>query len=124
VADYRPAVEHAQKLKKVPGIDTMDIAMTKNPDIIAGVDGASIVKIGFAAETEDLIAHARVKLAAKSLQMIVANDAARTIGSDRVTATLLYADGREPQSFADLPKPFFARELIAEIARLCKGRGE
>lgn len=124
VADYRPAEEHTQKLKKVPGIDTMDIVMVKNPDIIAGVDGSSIIKIGFAAETEDLVAHAREKLAAKSLRMIVANDAVSTIGSDRVSATLLFADDRAPRTLDDLSKSAFARELIAEIARLCEGRGE
>jgi phosphopantothenoylcysteine decarboxylase/phosphopantothenate--cysteine ligase len=119
VADFRPTVEHSQKLKKSPGIEVMTIEMTKNPDIIASIDGTAIIKIGFAAETENIEQNASKKLAGKSLRMIVANDAVRTIGSDRVTATLLFSDGRPPRELEDMPKATFASELIGEIALLC-----
>lgn len=122
VADFRPAEQHDQKLKKDPSSDEMVIRMTKNPDIIAGVDGGSVVKVGFAAETESLLENASGKLAAKGLDLIVANDAVATIGSDRVRATLLFAGGREPRALLDMDKRGFARELIGEIARLVEGR--
>ena len=122
VADFRPAEQHQQKLKKDPASDEIVIRMAKNPDIIAGVDPVEVVKIGFAAETESLLENASGKLAAKGLHMIVANDAVATIGSDRVRATLLFADGREPRALDDMAKDAFARELVAEIGRLCEGR--
>jgi phosphopantothenoylcysteine decarboxylase/phosphopantothenate--cysteine ligase len=96
--------------------------MTKNPDIIAGVDGEQIVKIGFAAETQSLLENASGKLTAKGLDMIVANDAVATIGSERVRATLLFADGRESRNLDNMSKEAFARELVGEIVRLCEGR--
>jgi phosphopantothenoylcysteine decarboxylase/phosphopantothenate--cysteine ligase len=122
VADFRPTEQHDQKLKKDPASDELVIRMTKNPDIIAGVDRDEILKIGFAAETQSLMENASGKLAAKGLDMIVANDAVATIGSDRVRATLLFADGREPRALDDLGKDAFARELLAEIVRLRRGR--
>lgn len=121
VSDFRPAEQHAQKIKKQAGSEEMTIRMVKNPDIIAGVDGDAIVKIGFAAETESLLENAQAKVRSKGLRMIVANDAVRTIGSDRVAATLIYADGREPRPLEEMDKGSFARELIGEIARMCDG---
>ncbi len=67
-----------------------------------------IVKIGFAAETDDLLQNARQKLAAKGLAMIVANDAVATIGARDSTATFLYADGRVEE------QPQLAKESLAE----------
>jgi phosphopantothenoylcysteine decarboxylase / phosphopantothenate---cysteine ligase len=122
VADFRPAQAHEQKLKKDAGTDEMTIRMVKNPDIVAGVARADILKVGFAAETESLLAHAARKLEAKDLDLIVANDAVATIGSDRVSATLLYADGRQHRELGDLGKDAFARELVSEIGSLLGGR--
>lgn len=121
VSDFRPAQQHEQKIKKEAGSEEMTIRMVKNPDIIAGVDGDAIVKIGFAAETESLLENAQAKVRSKGLRMIVANDAVRTIGSDRVAATFLYSDGRDPRSLEEMDKASFARELIGEIAHLCAG---
>lgn len=123
VADFRPRKMHDQKLKKESGEDEMVLHLVKNPDIVAGVDGACVVKIGFAAETEHLLAHAASKLAAKGLAMIVANDAVATIGSDRVDATLLYRDGREPLRLGDLSKEEAARRIVAEVPALIAGQG-
>lgn len=72
VADFRPAAQAGQKMKKGLG-DTMIMELTKNPDIIATVQG-NFVKIGFAAESEDLIKNARTKLAEKNLDLVAAND--------------------------------------------------
>ena len=121
VADFRPAQQATRKLKKQPGQESMTVELARNPDIIAGVDGAGLVKVGFAAETEDLLANAQAKLAAKDLAMIVANDAVQTIGSDEVQATLIFRDGREPLALPRQPKEATARRIVAEVARLIGG---
>ncbi|MBM2826599.1 MAG: phosphopantothenoylcysteine decarboxylase/synthetase [Dehalococcoidia bacterium] len=72
VADYRPAAAFEHKVKK-EGIETITIEMVRNPDILAEVQG-NFVKIGFAAETDDLIRNARTKLREKNLDLIAAND--------------------------------------------------
>ena len=73
VADWRVAEVADQKVKK-GGADTWTIDLVKNPDLIAGLASESLVKVGFAAESEDLIANAQSKLLSKDLDMIVAND--------------------------------------------------
>lgn len=73
VADWRVADVSDQKVKK-GGEDTWTIDLVKNPDLIAGLASNSLVKVGFAAESEDLITNAQSKLISKDLHMIVAND--------------------------------------------------
>ena len=111
VADFRPARVAAQKIKKTAEREAPEILLERTPDILAGLRDAPIVKIGFAAETNDLLANARQKLAAKGLAMIVANDAVATIGAPDSTATFLYADGRIEEQEA------MTKEALAE--RLC-----
>jgi phosphopantothenoylcysteine decarboxylase/phosphopantothenate--cysteine ligase len=77
VADWRPLSVSRQKVKK-GGSDTWTIELTKNPDILASIPNNGIVKVGFAAESEDLIANARAKIASKGLSLIVANDITAT----------------------------------------------
>ena len=79
VADFRPQQIAGQKMKKT-GKDTMTIEMVKNPDIVAAVAAAPQrpFVIGFAAETNDVIAYARDKLSRKNLDMIIANDVSDT----------------------------------------------
>jgi phosphopantothenoylcysteine decarboxylase/phosphopantothenate--cysteine ligase len=78
VADYRPADAASQKIKKGKGKMTLDLARTH--DILSAVaeqraeTGFPRVVVGFAAESENLVEHARAKLAAKKLDLIVAND--------------------------------------------------
>lgn len=74
VADYRPELAAEQKIKKTG--DTLTLNLIKNPDILRelGQRKKQQLLIGFAAETEDLIAHAQEKLLNKNLDMIVAND--------------------------------------------------
>ena len=71
VADYRPAEAATQKVKK--GAEDWTVQLHKNPDILAEAKG-DFVRIGFAAESQDLLANAREKAARKSLDLIVAND--------------------------------------------------
>ncbi len=96
VADYRPQSSAPQKLKKSPGKDAPAIVLTENPDIIATV--ADLPKrpfvVGFAAETTNVVEHAREKLVRKRLDMIAVNDVSdRSIGfeSDSNAVTLLTA---------------------------------
>lgn len=122
VADFRPGQQATQKLKKQPGQQSMALELVRNPDIIAGIDGTNLVKVGFAAETEHLVEHAQAKLASKGLAMIVANDAVRTIGSDRVQATLLFDDGRRAVELPETSKAELARRIVAEVVRLIEAR--
>ena len=73
VADWRPSSMSDQKVKKGAS-DTWEIELIKNPDIIAGISGDRLVKVGFAAESEDLLANAESKLLSKGLRLIAAND--------------------------------------------------
>ncbi len=80
VADFRPAEPANQKIKKTPGQEELTVRLVRNPDILAEVaarraaSGRRNVVIGFAAETQDLLANAEAKLVAKGLDIIVAND--------------------------------------------------
>ena len=73
VADWRPVSAADQKVKKGES-DTWTIELTKNPDILAEATGDRLVKVGFAAESEDLLENAQAKLVGKGLHLIAAND--------------------------------------------------
>ena len=73
VADWRVAEIANQKVKKT-GADAWTIDLVKNPDLIAGIRSDRLVKVGFAAESQDLIQNARAKIISKGLHFIVAND--------------------------------------------------
>jgi phosphopantothenoylcysteine decarboxylase/phosphopantothenate--cysteine ligase len=122
VADFRPADAKRTKIKKQPGTEGLPLDLVRNPDIIASVTRPGLVKVGFAAETEDLIPYAAAKLAAKGLDMIVANDAESTIGSTESTAHFLFAEG-EPISLPRLSKHEVAARVVTEIARMVRARG-
>jgi phosphopantothenoylcysteine decarboxylase/phosphopantothenate--cysteine ligase len=118
VADYRPASIEHQKIKKGP--EELTLQLLRNPDIVATVAASEYrpFTVGFAAETNDLLAHAREKMTRKRLDMIVANDVSdRTIGfnSDDNEATILWPDGEQALSLTG--KTTIAREIIEIIAR-------
>ena len=98
VADFRPKQAATRKLKKHDRLtDTLHLEPTV--DILAGLSSrrTTQVLVGFAAETHDLLAHAKSKLASKGLDVIVANDVTRQgagFGSDRNAVTVLERDGR------------------------------
>ncbi len=122
VADYRPAAPSAQKIKKTA--DTLTLELVRNPDILAEVavleDGPFTV--GFAAETERLLEHARDKLARKGLDMIAANHVGEGKGfeAEENALSIIDADGitRLPQA----AKSQLARRLIALVAERCNPR--
>ena len=95
-ADFRPVNVAGQKMKKAPGEDEMRVELTKNPDILASIEGGG-VRVGFAAETEHLQENAVAKLASKRLDMICGNDvtaAGSGFGTDTNQVTIFHADGR------------------------------
>ena len=108
-----------QKLKKSTG-DPPALALRPNPDILASLaqspDRPRLV-VGFAAETENLLDHARDKLAAKGCDLIVANDVSGDVmGGERNLVHLVSADGVE--SWPKLPKADVGRRLAERIADL------
>ena len=109
VADYRPATAAGQKIKKGEG--GLSLELIRTPDILAEVAktrATSQVIVGFAAETEDLLANALDKLRRKGLDLIVANDARLAMGAASNQVTLLGAEG----SVEELP--LLAKEEVAE----------
>jgi len=117
VADYRPRLSATHKIKK--NTETMTIELEKNPDIIAAVSALAKrpLTVGFAAETQDLEAHARAKLSAKRLDAVIANDVSRSdigFNSDDNQVLLVNRDGAELLPIMD--KNQLARELIKRLA--------
>ena len=73
VADWRPKTFAHQKMKKGDA-EEWAVDMVKNPDILAGIASNALVKVGFAAESDDVLENARAKIGPKGLDFIVAND--------------------------------------------------
>ncbi len=93
VADYRPAQVVEQKIKK-SGDTGLTLQLIPNPDILGTLaQRQDVFKVGFAAETQDLLANATAKMARKGLQMIIANDAVASIGQPEIAVTVLDAQG-------------------------------
>lgn len=126
VADWRVANEGGQKFKKEAG-GLPPLALTENPDILATVshrgDGRPELVVGFAAETEKVIAHAQSKLARKGCDWIVANDVSHeggVMGGDMNTVHLVSKAGVE--DWPKMGKDAVAEKLVARIAETLKGR--
>ena len=120
VADYRPAARHSQKMKRSKA--SLAIELEPTPDILADVarhKGDRLIA-GFAAETTDLAANARKKLAAKNADLIVANDVtAQGAGFDLDTniVTLFSRDNRETP-LPLMSKSEAAQRILDELVRL------
>jgi phosphopantothenoylcysteine decarboxylase/phosphopantothenate--cysteine ligase len=97
VADFRPASPSEQKIKKDGSGQAPNIELVLNPDILAGLKErpglGGLLKVGFAAETEDLTFNAEKKLQSKDLDLIVANDAVTSIGQPDNEVTLIERSG-------------------------------
>ncbi len=92
VADYRPVTEAGQKIKK--SADELTINLARTTDILQTAKG-NFVKVGFSAETQDLVANAKVKVSSKDLDLIVANDLTDPdsgFGTDTNKVTLIGRD--------------------------------
>ena len=126
VADYRPEIETEHKIKKERG-GLKSIPLTENPDIlrtIAGMkEGRPRLVIGFAAETDDVVNHARVKRLKKGCDWIIANDVSAgahcAMGGDLNAVTLITADGEA--TWPDMTKAEVARRLVEKIAEALVG---
>jgi phosphopantothenoylcysteine decarboxylase/phosphopantothenate--cysteine ligase len=126
VADWRVANAGEQKLKKHTGKATPDLSLVENPDILATIAKRETQRpklvIGFAAETENVAANAKAKLASKGCDWILANDVSPqsgVMGGDRNTIMLVRASGIDawpPQS-----KDEVAAMLVARIADALSG---
>ena len=119
VADWRPASTASRKVKKGES-DTWSIDMVKNPDILSEANGARLIKVGFAAESEDLLANAGSKLVDKGLHLIAANDITSEdggFGSDTNTVTLLDKEGGVEELPA-MAKYDVANRILDRVAAL------
>ena len=120
VADWRIEGAAGQKIKKGAGGPPV-LRMAENPDILATVagmaEGRPRLVVGFAAETQDVVAHATAKRARKGCDWIVANDVSPgtgIMGGAENAVTLITAEGAE--SWPRLPKEEVARRLAGRIA--------
>jgi phosphopantothenoylcysteine decarboxylase/phosphopantothenate--cysteine ligase len=118
VADWRPAQVLAHKLKKQGSDRPPVLDLVQNPDILATVAQLPPATrpwcVGFAAETENLAAHARAKLQRKGVPLMVGNLGPATFGLDENSLLLVDAQGERALPLAD--KLVLARQLVAEIA--------
>jgi phosphopantothenoylcysteine decarboxylase/phosphopantothenate--cysteine ligase len=124
-ADFTPASVAASKIKKGRTPPTIDLAFTV--DILSSTRDArrpGAVVVGFALETNDVLAHARQKLAAKDLDLIVVNDATEPgagFGVDTNRVTLLDREGREDR-LELMPKSAVADAILDRVEGLLGGR--
>ncbi len=126
VADWRVANAGEQKIKKKAGEKTPELSLTENPDILSTIAHLTAKRptlvIGFAAETENVIANAQSKLARKGCDWILANDVSPQtgiMGGDNNTVQLVTADGVErwpTQTKQDVAAMLVAR-IAAEISK-------
>jgi phosphopantothenoylcysteine decarboxylase/phosphopantothenate--cysteine ligase len=122
VADYRPAQSARQKMKKTDSEITIRLQRTQ--DIlgdVAALKRNDLLVIGFAAETENILANAREKLRHKNLDAIVANDISRAgVGFDTITneVTLISRDRKAPVHVPLMPKTNVANIILDEVLRL------
>ncbi|CAA7602831.1 phosphopantothenoylcysteine decarboxylase/phosphopantothenate-cysteine ligase [Acididesulfobacillus acetoxydans] len=120
VADYRPAEEAGQKIKKTGA--NWQLELVPNPDILAELarNKEKRILVGFAAETENLISFAREKIQRKNLDMLVANDVTLPgagFGSPTNIVSFLFPDGRR-EDLPQMNKLEVARRLVQEIEAL------
>jgi phosphopantothenoylcysteine decarboxylase/phosphopantothenate--cysteine ligase len=128
VADFRPAEQLKNKLKKRDGIPGFKLEAA--PDVLATLAARRSEKehprlvVGFAAESRDLIENAREKMRSKNLDMIAANDISTPgsgFGVDTNRLTLLYADGRK-ETLPLMSKAEVAETIIERLAVLLENK--
>ena len=119
VADWRPVSAAQQKIKKDGSGRVPAFEMTENPDILAAVARLPAERrpycVGFAAESHDVVRHAREKRLRKGVPLIVANHGPATFGQDDNALVLVDDTGETEMPRAD--KLTLARSLVQDIAR-------
>ncbi|MFI2188624.1 bifunctional phosphopantothenoylcysteine decarboxylase/phosphopantothenate--cysteine ligase CoaBC [Streptomyces sioyaensis] len=114
VADFRPAVYTTGKIKKIDGQEPEPVTLVRNPDILAELSAERArpgqIVVGFAAETDDVLANGRAKLARKRCDLLVVNEVGehKAFGSAGNEAVILAADGTET------PVPYGPKEDLAD----------
>lgn len=114
VADFRPAEYVTGKIKKKDGQEPAPLTLVRNPDILAEVaaDRAAPgqIVVGFAAETDNVLANGREKLLRKGCDLLVVNEVGerKTFGSEENEAVVLAVDGSET------PVPYGPKEALAD----------
>nr|WP_202538863.1 bifunctional phosphopantothenoylcysteine decarboxylase/phosphopantothenate--cysteine ligase CoaBC [Streptomyces sp. SID8379] len=114
VADFRPETYATGKIKKKDGEEPAPVALVRNPDILAEISAdrprPGQVVVGFAAETDDVLANGRAKLARKGCDLLVVNEVGerKTFGAEENEAVILGADGGET------PVPHGPKEALAD----------
>ena len=128
VADWRPASDHREKIKKVGKAKAPPLALVENPDILATIAKHASLRpslvIGFAAETQNVADYARRKLRAKGCDWVVANDVSAekgVMGGDRNQVLLISAKGTE--DWPPMPKEQVAEELMQRAASFLREKG-
>ena len=126
VADWRPAHAADQKIKKDGSGATPVLSFVENPDILAAVaqsprgQSRALYCVGFAAESQDLLANAQAKRLRKGVPLLVGNIGPATFGQD--DNALLLVDESGVQELARDTKLVLARKLIAEISIKMRAR--
>ena len=126
VADFKCKDENCQKIKKKGDSNYMVLELEKNPDIIGElgkIKGDRII-VGFAAETEDLIEHAQVKLKKKNLDLIVANNVAKAgigFGSDENEVVIIERSG-SMKKVPRMSKDEIANTILDSVKKVIKKR--
>jgi len=121
VADWRPAGESEQKIKKDGSGKAPRLEFTENPDILATVaqlpraKSGQLFCVGFAAESHDLLANAQAKRARKGVPLLVGNIGPATFGAD--DNALLLVDEKGAVEMPRASKLELARQLIAQVAQ-------
>ncbi|MDR0769674.1 MAG: bifunctional phosphopantothenoylcysteine decarboxylase/phosphopantothenate--cysteine ligase CoaBC [Burkholderiales bacterium] len=116
VADYTPAAPADQKLKKETN-ETLTLTLCPTADILAELAqrAPQVFRVGFAAESQDIVALGEAKRQRKKLPLLIANRAQDAINADDNEVTLLDDDGAHPLPRMD--KSLLARRLVEEIAQ-------
>ena len=123
VADFQPVKAAEDKIKKA-GKPSLALELTPTPDILSEVQG-DFVRVGFKAESRDVIENAREMLGRKKLQLVVANDvtaAGSGFGTDTNQVTILDASGGA-ETLPLLPKYDVAQRVLDRVVALLKDRG-
>lgn len=121
VADYRPKNAAGQKIKKTESFE-MTLELEKTPDILAGVSAKrnpGMLVVGFAAETNDVLAYARAKMENKGLDLVIANDITQEgagFNTDTNIATIIGRDFEKPMPL--MPKRELADRILDEVVAM------
>ncbi len=122
VADYMPKVSSKQKIKKEQ-MGSLSIELVRTPDIISEVTG-NFIKVGFAAESQDLLENAKKKLVSKKLDLIVANDITRTdsgFGTD-TNKVIILGPGKEIDDLPLMTKRELADKILDRVIEVIKAK--